>query len=267
MTMKRFWTASVICFLLLLPSIFAGIGEAQWSEPEKVNKLVTGVVAPVFEPGAPADISFVFSNPFNSTMFDIEVVAEPYLLSYEDGSSDWSGLTDPPRMVNSTTNSSTISIDSLAPQSNQTLEWPIITTGSTSRGGMFSQSVYFVRVSISFDSNGQHVRYASKGFFNESQWNRLTKGGDQQSPMSINSTYLSELGYSGIIPDMSFIVRDVIPVWPVAVILVMASVTGLTALYYYLKSNPMNSFRSYFVLMKIRNTLKGLNPVRRKRAK
>jgi len=254
--MKRCWKLPLFSSSMILLLIVSTVpAEGQWSEPELVNGLVTHVDPPVFEPGNPATLSFLLTNPFHYTIFDIEVILQPYLLVYEDGKTDWSGLVDPPTLFNATAGSSTIRITSLTPHGNITLGWSIITTPSTTRGSMFAQSVYLVKLALSFDVAGQRIFYASRGYFTEDQWNTLTETADQD-PTGFNMTYLKDLGYSGIIPDISFIVRDEIPIWPAFAVVGVACFTGTIALYHHLKGDPMAAPRLYRILVRARKGLR-----------
>lgn len=262
--MKHRWEFAVLCSsLLLFPIISSDVADGQWSEPILVNRLVTHVESPVFVPGNRAVLSFLLTNPFPYTISEIEVIAQPYRLVYENGDTDWSGLVDPPALINATANSSTIEIASLAPQGNMTVSWSIVTTSSTSRGSMFAQSVYLVRLALSFNESGKRISYTSRGYLTEDQWNTLTETANHD-PTKFNTTYLMELGYSGIIPDVSFIVRDEIPLWPAFAIVGVACLTGTLATYNYLKGNPMAAFRTYMVLVKARRVFMRILPFRRK---
>jgi len=262
--MKCRFVFAVLCSsLLLLLIASSGAADGQWSEPILVNKLVTHVESPTFAPGNPAVFSFLLTNPFPYNISEIEVIAQPYLLVYENGDTDWSGLVDPPTMINATANSSTIEIASLASQGNVSVSWSIFTTSSTSRGSMFAQSVYLVKLALSFDVSGKRISYTSRGYFTDDQWNILT-GTANRDPTKFNTTYLMGLGYSGIIPDASFIVRDEIPLWPAFAIVGVACVTGTLATYNYLKGNPMASLRTYAILVKARRAFMRILIFRRK---
>lgn len=262
--MRRKWKLIAECFfvfaLLLIPS---GVSEGQWSDPGLVNRMISDVIAPILAPGEQAELSLVFENPFPVPISSIAITAEPYVMVFADGSSDWAGLTDTPRLVNRTSDSSSSFIDDLSPNQNRTVAWSVVTTSATSRGGIFDQSSYFVRLTVTFEVGNEIKKYASAGVFTKEQWDHLqdTAGND---PTGFNMTYLSELGYSGIIPDLSFIVRDVIPIWPVAIIVGAAAFTGVVGLYYYLKVSPMAAPRTYGILVNARRRLEKVFRPRKK---
>jgi len=223
---------------LVMISLFAGCAGAQWNDPTDVNKLVTEVNSPFFQPGESATISFVFTNPFEHDIVNATLVAEPYLLIEGDGRGYWQGVVDPPVLSNSTSESNRITIDQLPAGQNLTAAWTISSKSSTTHGGVFSQSVYYVRLSIRFSIAGDNASYTSRGFFSDEQWQKLTHPSISDSMGGINGTYLTELGYDGIIPDTSFIIREEIPIWPPALILAIAAVTGIMGIFYHLKRNP-----------------------------
>lgn len=261
--MKRLGKCIFCIFASMALAIIPWTAAGQWSEPYLVNQLITQVSHPVFGPGEEAVISFTVTNPFSITISEIEVMAEPYLLAYADGTDQWSGLLDPPSIINATSSSPIAQIASLSPGQNQTVEYSIITTASTTHGGLFSESVFFVKLALSFTASSQHMFYASRGFFTDEQWSKLTETG-YQDITGFNTTYLSDLGYSGIIPDISFIVRDAIPIWPAFVIVGIACFTGTVAAYYYLKEDPMAAPRVYSILVKMRRGFRRISPFRRK---
>ncbi len=240
---------------LVMISLFSGCAGAQWSDPTNVNNLVTKVTSPVFQPGESATISFVFTNPFGYDLTNATIVAEPYLLVEGDGKGYWQGVVDPPVLSNSTSGSTNITIDQLLAGQNTTAAWKIASKSSTTHGGAFYQSVYYVRLSIAFSIAGENASYASRGFFSDEQWQKLTHPSLNDSMGGINGTYLTELGYDGIIPDISFIIREGIPLWPPALILTIALVTGIVSIYYHLKRNPSENQRAFLFLVRIQTIL------------
>jgi len=263
--MNKVLTAFISCSLALTLLIALPDNScAQWGDPEFVNQLITGVAAPVFSPGENAILSLNLSNPFSSTISEISILAEPYLIVYENGESDWSGVVAPPKLINLTANSSMIHITTMLPKEKIKLGWSVITTEATSRGSLFAQSVYLVRLSLSFNVTDQRVHYTSKGFLTDSQWDELTIS-DKKDSTIFNNTYLSELGYEGIIPDVSFIVRDKMPLWPAISIVGVSFITGLLAVYYHLKSDPMAAPRLYRILVNTRNGIERIIPFRKKK--
>jgi len=241
---------------LVMISLFAGCAGAQWSEPTDVNELVTGVHSPVFQPGESATFSFVFTNPFGYDITNAVLVAEPYLLVESDGEGYWQGVVDPPVFSNSTSESNSITIAQLQAGHNLTAAWAILSKSSTTHGGVFSQSVYYVRLSIEFSIAGENASYVSRGFFSDEQWDKLTHPSTSDSMGGINGTYLMELGYDGIIPDASFIIREEIPLWPPLLILAIAAVTGIIGTYYHLKHNPIEHPRALLFLLRVQMMLR-----------
>lgn len=240
---------------LVMISLFAGCAGAQWSDPIDVNKLVTEVHSPVFQPGESATFSFVFTNPFGYDITNATLVAEPYLLVEGDGKGHWQGVVDPPVLSNSTSKSNNITIDQLSTGQNLTAAWTISSKSSTTHGGVFSQSVYFIRLSIEFSIAGDNTSYVSRGFFSDEQWQRLTHPSIGDSMGGINGTYLTELGYDGIIPDASFIIREEIPIWPPVLILVIAAFAGTVGIFYHLKRDPSAYPKVFLFLMRIQTML------------
>lgn len=241
---------------LVAISLITGCAGAQWSDPADVNALVTKVTAPVFQPGESATISFLFTNPFGYDINSATIVAEPYLLVEGDGKGYWQSVVDPPILKNSTSGSSGITINQLLAGKNLTAAWTISTSTSTTHGDAFSQSVYFVRLSINFSIAGESASYASRGFFSDEQWQKLTHPPINNSMGGINNTYLAELGYDGIIPDISFIVREEIPLWPPVLILAIAVVSGTIGFYYHLKRNPSEYPRALRFFMLVQTKLR-----------
>ena len=242
---------------LVIISLFAGCAGAQWSDPTDVNRLVTEVKAPVFQPGESATISFLFTNPFEYDIVNATLVAEPYLLIESDGKGYWQGVVDPPILSNSTSESNRITIAQLLAGQNLTAAWTISSKPSTTHGGVFSQSVYYVRLSIEFSIAGDNASYASRGFFSDEQWQKLTHPSINDSMGGINGTYLTELGYDGIVPDTSFIIREGIPIWPPVLILAIAAVTCIIGIFYHLKRNPSENPRVFLFLVRVQTMLQG----------
>lgn len=246
-----FGIAIIIAIIIASPSIAA----SDWSDPNEVNRLISGVESSVISPGEEGELTFVFTNPFDTIITDIKVHPEAYLHVFEDGTTDWDNVRDPPLVINTSSSSGFILIPSLNPNENLSLEWMVQTTKDTSHGGLFSQSIYLVRLSITFMIGNESVSYASRGYFSDDQWERLRNVGENIQIGGIDIAYLESLGYDGIIPELSFIVREKIPKWPIVIIILAGAFSFSIGLYYFLEKTPSSAPKAYRILRNIRKRL------------
>jgi hypothetical protein len=80
----------------------------------------------------------------------------------------------------------------------------VVTSGATPAG------TYAVRTELAFVANSTDYRFASRGWFTESQWQNATEGPNGSATINV-----SRLGVSGILPETAVYVAP--SGWPVAI--------------------------------------------------
>ena len=228
---------------------------ANWSDPVNVNKIVTEFEPSILTPGTFGYLSLRLTNPFSVEISNISILAEPYLFVQQDGSAQWEGLAHLPTMRNASSNSGTINILHLLPNENRTLYWRIDADSSAPHGSWLAQPIYLVRLLIKFDGDNENVSYASRGFFSDDEWTELRTAGDL-SVGGVNQTYLLSLGFNGIIPDTSFMVKEEIPLWPVVVIGAVAILSFIYAVHLYSIKTQGTADRLVFTISRTRLALR-----------
>lgn len=248
----------VINLLLLLLGSCAAQAEEWYEDPAYVNKFVTDVQSPVISPGKSGTLSFNLTNPTEFELTNVSVCAEPYVLVYPDGRSAWEGIDSPPVLENSESGGEEFHTEQIKEDEVLMLDWTVETSKNTEHGGLFSQAVYFVRLKISFEGNGTLVSYASRGHFSETQWNNIYSYDGENNSIILDTEYLNESGYQGLIPDLSFIVKKDIPVWPMALIFFFCGLAITIGIYYHIQINPSSRPRLYQAFEEIRSKLQKL---------
>lgn len=268
---------SFIFSLALLSSCIPAAGIADPLQPSKpgnptyANNFFSDFRTPTVAPGQKIDFSFNLTNPYknNSAMRNVTLVVGIYMYATQEKAEAVTGSFPHPPLILGTATEWKQDFSEIMPSQTTRIELPIYTSKKTPHGSYFSQSTYFVRLSLTFNfpDNSTDVVLKSRGCFTESDWNTIVSfEGDQ--PI-VNTTYMKSLGVDGILPDSSFGIKIPIPGWPLGVI--VAGCVGLSfmALYYFTLDNPGKyprlEKRLYYLRGKLRETRGKLEYSRRKR--
>ena len=198
---------------LMLLSCIVPAALAAGSDQYYANRIITVVKTPDIAPGLNGRIEVGVFNPFNSTMNSVELRLSIYAYSTTSSETPIGSIPAGSRPHFSDGGKTAYdNFSSLPPSSTAYANFTVFTSQATRHGDFFSTGTYFVSTYISFDIEGVGMRMASKGVFNQSQWDNILVQGS--GPAYLNYSYLNgTLGYQGITPDTSFGVNTPSPLF------------------------------------------------------
>jgi len=232
--------ALAVTALMLLP-IGGSADVDDPGAPKYVNRMLGNFVTPTVAPGETLTFSFEVNNTYSesgSNMADILLTVGIYMYATKDEAREVNASFENPPLINGESTEYSETVPLLVYGENHTVSFEIETSKKTPHGTYFSQSTYFVRISLEFHfpGNATEIVMKSKGWFTDEQWTRLTT--NETGASELNRTYLASLGVDGIIPDSSFGLKVPIPRWPLAVLGVACAGVAFMALYYFVLDNP-----------------------------
>ncbi len=224
--------ATLIFIIIILINI--GSCQAEITDAGVVNKIIHDINTPILEPGESGILELVLTNPSDEdqTFENITLTASIYLYKTTEESESTADISEPPVFSGSGSTQHEIHIGELEVNDNETIQLTVSTSTGTPHGSYFSQSSYFVSFSLVFDHGNQTYAMASRGYFTDDEWYQLTYSENDGS--GINRTYLSELGYDGIIPETSFTVVKPVPMWPYLLLVALTIFVGFIAFSMYI---------------------------------
>jgi hypothetical protein len=207
--------------------------------PAYANRIIESASGPVLSPGGSGDLNIVVRNPNAAApMTNIVLKASIYLYRSLEEERDVASMSSPPVFANTYpgTTEHTIPSFELAPNATASFALLVDTSRRTPSPGLFDQGAYFVRLWMSFDCTNASYTLFSRGHFTDEQWS----GYLAQANVSQDAgrAYLEGIGCDGILPDTSFTVRETVPLWPLAILVLATCGTAFLALMYYLEENP-----------------------------
>ena len=255
----RLEIASLIITFSLMISISSADASSAYDDPYYVNKVITVLESPVIFVGQKGILRMSLQNPFEVDMQNISLLVEPYMVIYKNDVLLIDQITNPPIIMNDTSN--TLNIERLCIGTNITIDWIISTTPNTPCGDFFNPAVYLARLLISFEIDKNEVKYCSRGFFSDDEWNNISN--PSNSSQEIDLEYLKSLGYDGIIPETSFTIKGGLPIWPIVLISIIAIISTALGIYYHIEERPGVAPRlfviSRIICKKMRKAIMGWN--------
>lgn len=188
------------------------------------------------EPGKGGIYGFTLRNRYNGTMGNISLTVEIYKWATTEEARDLQDVPFPPRFAATGRPVYAVAVPALDPNETVDIRAGILTVASTPEG------VYFTRHLIEFDYPnftlrgnatpvGGHFAMKSRGFFTEAEFRSINYSDLEESLVALN--------VAGIVPDSSFSVKGPMPLWPLALVVGAAAVTGGLALASYIAdANP-----------------------------
>jgi hypothetical protein len=174
---------------------------------------------PVIRPGESGKYNFTVTNRYDYEITNVTVTVEFYMWATIEDSKPIENIEGPPPKVKGEGGPKyDLVISSIEPGASETVMLTITTSGDTAKG------TYFVRHSIEFTYEGDDFVMSSRGFFTAEQW----EGFDY------TNLYYQLDGSAGIVPDSSFSVKDPVPLWPLATLIVLCVLFGALAVVFYL---------------------------------
>jgi hypothetical protein len=258
--MRRVAVLSLAVLLMLLP-----VARAADPDDPRDSANVTNIIhvrpSPQLAPGESGEFVFNVSNPYGRPMQNIVLNVSIYRYATieetapVDASWRWAfprfRSTTPPcdghecrvlrgapsdRLGNGTTDRYIVE------------RLTIATSRDMPHGSIFAQSAYFIRFWLEFTfDNGtvSQLRFASRGYFSESQWREAaeTVPGPGCGPYNATnrcqgSINLTRLGVDGVLADDVFGVREPIPIWPFYGLLVLTGFFLVLAFLFWVEENP-----------------------------
>ena len=173
---------------------------------------------PVIRPGDTGIYNFTVTNRYDLTITDVFVTVEFYMWATIDDAKPIEDLDGPVPVIKGIGEPlDKVPLGSIDPGSSMPVRLEIATEEDTPKG------TYFVRHRIEFEYDEVPFDMESRGFFTWDQW----EGFDYT-----NLYY--QLGTAGIVPDSSFSVKDPVPLWPLATLIVLCILLGSLAVVFYL---------------------------------
>lgn len=230
---------------LVIVALLVGAGGAAGDvtdpgNPTFANNILSDFVTPTVAPGETVEFSFNVSDPYTDegeTMSDVVVVASIYMYATQEKAVRIDDSFPHPPLIDGIATEKAVSVQ-FPKQGDFKANLTIETSEKTPHGSYFSQSTYFVSLSMSFNLSVYEgpVVLKSRGCFSDEEWNNIVSfEGDDAI---VNRTYLRSLGVDGLIPDSSFGIKVPIPRWPLALIIIGGSGLSFLAVYYYVLENP-----------------------------
>lgn len=221
----------LVIMLIVLNSAIPASGQQSYA-----NLIVKSVTSPDINPGDSGTLKMQLYNPYNATMENATLSLSIYAFSSGKEYTNMSaiGIQDRPYFLTSGSQSVTESF-SLPPGQSDAFALALQTNYTTPHGSFFNEGTYFVWEFMSFYVGQEHMRMASKGFFTEAEWKSIfvpVSGGVSQ----LNFTYLNKtLGFSGILPDVSFGVNTPSPTYLFFAAGSIAFIVGVAAVVSYFR--------------------------------
>ena len=191
-----------------------------FNEIRKPNKVPDfgNFTTPVIRPGESGKYNFTVTNRYGIPIKDVLVTVEFYMWATIEDAKPIEDLDGPPPLIEGEGHPfKVISLDTIAPGESKPVKVIIKTKEDTPKG------TFFVRHRIEFVYEDETFIMASRGFFTWDQW----EGFDY-------SNLYYQLLVSGIVPDSSFSVKDPVPLWPLATLIVLCVLFGALAVVFYL---------------------------------
>lgn len=187
------------------------------SQPNKVPDF-SNFSTPVVRPGETGSYGFLVTNRYDRPMGDVTVTIEFYMWATIEDSKPIEEIDGPPPKVKGEGGPAvTLELGDMEVGASVPVDIVITTSGDTDKG------TYFVRHHIEFGYADTRFNMSSRGFFTFEQW----EGFDY-------SNLYYQLGVAGIVPDSSFSVKDPVPLWPLATLIVLCVLFGVLAVVFYL---------------------------------
>ena len=247
----KVWLAAVaiICSIILLSTNAASIDVNYPGAPQYANRMLDIDTSTTVEPPDNAWVNVTLWNRYSydvNDMINISLTIGVYRYATQERSEYITEDFPNPPLAGGVSTEETIQYRRIAPDDpdddyDKPYEWswvPFWVSEKTPHGSYFSQATYFVRISVSFnfEGNSSVVVLKSRGFFTDEQWNTMVSWDSGES--IVNTTYMKSLGVDGLLPDTSFGVKVPIPRWPLAVIITAAVGSCFMGLYFYVLDNP-----------------------------
>ena len=173
---------------------------------------------PVIRPGETGIYNFTVTNRYDLVITDVSVTVDFYMWATIDDAKPIEDLDGSvPVIVGEGESFKTEIVGNIPSNGSAPIFIEIATEEDTPKG------TYFVRHRIEFKYDDVAFVMESRGYFTWDQW----EGFDYT-----NLYY--QLGTSGIIPDSSFSVKDPVPLWPLATLIVLCILLGSLAVVFYL---------------------------------
>ena len=209
--------------------------------PRYVNKMLVDFITPTVAPGKTLQFSFNVNNSYGNdtiVMNNIIVIVGIYRFATQDEVRDVNDSFAHPPLINGDSLQIEQVIPYLRAAERAPVAFEIDTSRKTPHGTYYSQSTYFLRISLVFNilGNSTPIVLKSKGWFTDEQWNHMVTYVDQQS--TLNLTYMKSLGVDGIIPDSSFGLKQPIPRWPLVLLIAACGAAAFGAVYYFVLDHP-----------------------------
>lgn len=187
------------------------------SQPNKVPDF-GDFTTPVIRPGEKGRYNFTVTNRYNLTITDVFVTVEFYMWATIEESKPIEDLDGPVPVIDGIGEPvNRILLPDIPPGGSEPVRLDIATEEDTPKG------TYFVRHRIEFVYEGVAFVMESRGYYTWDQW----EGFDYT-----NLYY--QLGTAGIVPDSSFSVKDPVPLWPLATLIILCVLLGTLAVVFYL---------------------------------
>ncbi|MCJ2540858.1 MAG: hypothetical protein LN414_06290, partial [Candidatus Thermoplasmatota archaeon] len=192
-------------------------------EPNKVPDF-GDFTTPVIRPGESGKYEFTVTNRYDKKITNVNVTVEFYMWATIEDAKPIDKIDGPPPKVKATGDISFTkgpfdleNKDASLEDKSSDIIITITTKEDTPKG------TYFVRHRIEFVYENETFIMASRGFFTREQW----EGFDY-------SNLWYQLEVAGIVPDSSFSVKDPVPLWPLATLIVLCVLFGALAVVFYL---------------------------------
>ncbi|HLF07252.1 MAG TPA: hypothetical protein VI893_08795 [Thermoplasmata archaeon] len=227
-----------------------GIDKGLHSGPGDPGQIpfLSGFSTPALAPGESGTLNFSLRNRYaDATVRDFVVGVEVYKYATRDSSSpvDGSSADAPAICVEARPRAQCTTADrvggypDLPPNTFPVhLRFDVHSSPETLHGSLFDPAAYFVRISLEFTHsksvagklNETRYKLISRGFVTDADWEKANDGPGLDMEMISKNYSTPGLGYLdviGIIPETSFTVREPFPLWPLAILIGLAALTGI----------------------------------------
>jgi hypothetical protein len=227
--------------VLLLVAVMAmpALADENLSAPNRIPDL-SDFRTPQIVPGSSGTYEFSVRNRYNGTIENATLTVEIYKWATLEEAKDIGKVSSPPEMAEGVRQGYTAPAFSLGPNQTATFKMTVSTAKTTPQG------TYFVRQRMDFDYNGIRLLMKSRGHFTDRQWDNATT--NPNGTRAVGGINLTALAVDGILPDSSFSVKEPIPMWPLAVLVVLTVLFAALAVVFYLveeKGHPKLKERFY----------------------
>ena len=228
--------------LLVVLALVSTHVDADINDAGSVNKIIGDIDAPIINPNSRGTFSFAVYNPeVNHTMENVRLNVSIYHYSTIEDSIEVSDMEYPPIIeVDGVSVGSdySMAVFDLAPNETHDISFDIIIGSSTPHGGRFTQSTYFVRFWSDFEFDNNTYTMLSRGYISDDDWYMLSE--TETDGSGLNRTYMTGMGFDGLLPDSSFTVYtpSPLPIWPYYLLIAITIFVGLLAVAFYIMDNP-----------------------------